>query len=229
MSAKRWKKRVGRFFTRTDPDFCLICFRKISSDRIRFHSRVCVSCFAEMDPAIRKFEVEGAIGWGFYPYNEKIRNLLYLFKGCGDIELKRVFFDPYRRWIRCFFAGYVIVPVPSSESSDRKRGFNHVEEMSKILNIPIVRCIRKSMDVKQSSLPRGKREDTRNRFEMREGFSLTGKKVLLIDDVMTTGSTIRACILLLKKQKTRKIKFIVMSYVELCRTLIDEKSRNLSE
>lgn len=182
-----------------------------------------------MDPEIRKFEAEETIGWGLYPYNEKIRNLLYLFKGCGDVELGRVFFDPYRWWIRIFFAGYVIVPVPSSDASDRKRGFNHVEEMSKILNIPIVRCIRKSIDVKQSSLPRGKRKDTRNRFEMKETVSLTGKKVLLIDDVMTTGSTLRACILLLKKQKTRKIRFIVMSYVERCRTLIDEKSRNLSE
>ena len=41
---------------------------------------------------------------------------------------------------------------------------------------------------------------------------MKNKKILLVDDVLTTGSTMKACINLLKNNQVKKLNFLAMSY-----------------
>lgn len=146
-----------------------------------------------------------------YFYNEQIRTLLYRFKGCGDYELKDIFFAYQAYWLSIRFRGYLLIPVPSSKSHDEARGFNQVEAMCGCLRLPICRYLEKRVEAKQSDLSAKMRREVGKYMAYVGPTSLKGKKILLVDDVYTTGSTAKACLRLLLKNKPKKIFFLAMS------------------
>jgi ComF family protein len=93
-----------------------------------------------------------------------------------------------------------IIPVPLHPSKRRKRGYNQSEEfgkgLSEILNIPCTEKFLKRIkstttQTKKSKLNRW--ENVNEVFEVRDSEELQGKRVLLVDDVVTTGATLEAC------------------------------------
>ena len=57
-------------------------------------------------------------------------------------------------------------------------------------------------------------EQTLTAFEARKGLDLAGKRVLLIDDVMTTGATAAACALALKRAGVRSVSLLTLARVD---------------
>ena len=145
-----------------------------------------------------------------YPYDQTAQELLYQFKGCFDIELAHVFLEYFRTYLKIKYHGYVLIPAPSSKEGDEKRGFNHVVEIFSILGLPLERCVHKTKDVKQADLTAKEREDV-EKILVIDNINLSGKKVLIVDDVYTTGSTIRSMIKLVQSRHPSKIKVLVMS------------------
>ena len=100
----------------------------------------------------------------------------------------------------------VIVPVPMSRKRKVQRGYNQAElialKASKILSIPIdTRSIVKVKEThRQSSLKRQERLTNLNdAFEVLGSCSYAGKTILLVDDIITTGSTLNECSKALKQ------------------------------
>lgn len=93
----------------------------------------------------------------------------------------------------------LIVPSPMSWARRWIRGYNQSEliaaEFAKLLQVPVARCMRKDPEVlPQASLSRKERAQlTAEHFSLRGGGVLEGQRVLLIDDVWTTGATAWAC------------------------------------
>jgi len=100
-----------------------------------------------------------------------------------------------------FFSGIdLIVPVPLSRHRLRQRGYNQSERLakgiSKVTSIPVdTTCIERTKDnPTQTHLTLDeRRENVANIFRARNVNHLNGKHILLVDDVITTGSTMRAC------------------------------------
>lgn len=100
-----------------------------------------------------------------------------------------------------FFDGIdVIVPVPLARKRLRKRGYNQslyiAKGIKEITDIPIVdnAVRRNTFTESQTHKSRWMRyENVEHAFELRNPGLLRGKHVLIVDDVMTTGSTILAC------------------------------------
>lgn len=136
---------------------------------------------------------------------------LYQFKGCYDIELSSIFLENYLDYIKIKFKNYILVPAPSHISHDEKRGFNHVITIFKNLNMPIVSCFFKEKDMKQSSLSFSERKNIKNIIKIHDGAYLKGKNILLVDDVFTSGSTIRTMINLVNEFHPKKLKVLVLS------------------
>ena len=193
---------------------CKICFNPI--EPLSFHqvitkdATICHDCLIKLEPVLRTFFVDDVECFHIYFYTEKIKELLYQFKGCYDYELRSVFLEYYIHYLNFKFKNYIIVPAPSSEKGDQERGYNHVEEMFSFLNLKMLKCVHKTKDVKQADLTTKEREKIGNVLVI-DDVDLSKKKILLVDDVYTTGSTIKSMIKLVKEKGAKKVKVLLMS------------------
>lgn len=107
-----------------------------------------------------------------------------------------------------FFGGFdemdLIVPVPLHPLRRVGRGFNQsqylAEEAAHIWNIPAAGCLLRIRNTKQQSLlpPKDREKNVRGAFRLKDSIDIKEKAVLLVDDVMTTGSTVNECARVLK-------------------------------
>lgn len=99
------------------------------------------------------------------------------------------------------------VAVPMTKSEKRKRGYNQAELIAKAVigkrDIPLIKgaLIRKNVKVSQHELSAKERaEAVCRQYEAAENIDLSGKTILLTDDVVTTGATLDRCAYLLKEK-----------------------------
>ena len=197
---------------------CKICFKEIGENSLLNLTNkeidICNRCFQEIKMHFFKFSVLGYNAISIYRYDEKVQALLYQFKGCFDFELFDVFFGRIYRELSLRYRGYVLMPVPSYKEDDEIRKFNHGEEMFKILKLPIRKMISKTKKVKQATSTSTKRKEIGKHLVLTDTSDLSNYKILLVDDVYTTGSTMKACIKLIEKLHPKKIEILVMSKTE---------------
>ena len=172
---------------------------------------LCRKCYEEMKPKFFRFKVGKAKATAVYPYEEKVRSTLFQFKGCYDYELKDVFLNYPKPLLRARFRGFTIIPAPSSDAHNAQRGFNHVQEMFSCLGLPMLLALKKVGDVKQTTLDYAQRQSVKERISYVGPKDLSGKKILLVDDVFTTGATIKACQAFIEKRHPKTIQILVMS------------------
>ncbi len=90
-----------------------------------------------------------------------------------------------------------IVPVPMSRAKERKRGYNQAERLARALgrriDVKTEMLLTKPGERKtQSRLPKNERaQNVRGAFKASP--RANGKAILLVDDICTTGETLRAC------------------------------------
>lgn len=196
---------------------CKLCFKdfEISSLRtlVNKNIHVCDRCFDEFEPKFIPFTIEGYKGIAIYEYDERMRKLIYQFKGCYDIELGEIFLEQYIRMIKFRYKGYYVVHIPSYEIDDIRREFNHVKEAFKALNLPALDLISKIDEYKQSDQKAVDRPNIIKHLKVSDLEKVKNKKLLIVDDVVTTGSTLKSSIELLKKGRPKDIKILTIAKV----------------
>lgn len=112
----------------------------------------------------------------------------------------------------------VMIPVPLHPKRKRQRGFNQaqliVKELSRLKHIEIVEeCLVKNRNTPpQTLLDEEEREkNVSGAFGIKKGENIKGKVVLLVDDVYTTGSTIRECSSVLKEAGAKEVRAITLA------------------
>ena len=195
--------------------FCKICFKEIKDNSFYAFSHkdniICESCFSTLKAKFINFKIGSIDALSIYDYNEAIKKLIYTFKGCYDYELKDVFLTRYLSYLKLLYKGYIVVPVPSSEIDNQKRGFNHVKEVFKNLGLPMVDVLKKVNKEKQSSKTSKDRLKVNKNIESCNIEQVKDKKVLIVDDIYTTGATMFRSIELVKKGKPKVIKVLVLA------------------
>lgn len=114
----------------------------------------------------------------------------------------------------------IIVFVPMTESELKKRGFNQAEllamEVGRRLDIPVLPALVKIKDTSQQKELKGK-----DRASNLEGAfaclfeQVKGRKILLVDDVFTTGATANECANTLLKAKAREVCVLTAAVTKL--------------
>ena len=198
---------------------CNLCFKNYSDNSLIYlfnnNLKYCKQCLNSIHAKFIKFDVDGIHALSLFDYDDKIQSLIYQFKGCFDYELRDVFLNRYYRELSILYHGYWIIPIPSFELDDEERGFNHVVEIFSFLKLPILNILRKTEKVKQATSGFKARKNISKFLELKKEIDLSSKKVLLVDDVYTTGSTMKAAINLVKKLHPKKIKVLVISKTKL--------------
>lgn len=194
---------------------CLICFKKVNiTDLCRFFNGkipICQACQTEMEPKFIKFRVDNHKATFLYDYNPFIRKLIYQYKGCYDYELHQVFLDRYAKEIKLRYFDRVIIPIPSYQNEDEQRGFNHVIETFKSIGLNMLNILEKTEKHKQALSSFKQRKEVYKYLELKSYPDLSKKKVLIVDDVYTTGSTMKSAIHLIEKLNPKKIDVLVVA------------------
>ena len=105
-----------------------------------------------------------------------------------------------------------------SKKRKKQRGYNQsiliAREISKKANIGLVtNCLYKTKNtIEQSKLNREEREkNAQNVYELKNGKIIENKKILLLDDIYTTGNTVNSCCEVLKQANPKKIGVLVLA------------------
>ena len=106
----------------------------------------------------------------------------------------------------------LITWVPLSRKRLRERGFDQAEKLArvvgKLLDTPVIPVLRKVRHTAQQSLltdPAARKANALNAYEVLPGLDLAGKRVMLIDDVTTSGATFSECARVLRMEGAESI------------------------
>ena len=167
---------------------------------------LCVKCRRKMKFHHQRFKIDGKDAETFYEYDSLFKDLLLQYKECGDEALKDVFLYGLSDYIKAKYHGYNLLYAPSTLEKRKQRGFDHLEEIYGELKMAKVNGL--SMKNELSQYGKNRRE----RVKMCDNYRFIGDyggKILIADDVITTGSTIKGIIKVLPK--TAKIKIIALA------------------
>lgn len=194
---------------------CLVCFKKLNYKGLYsyvFKPCICHDCFKKMNRKPIYKKIDKIKIYTLFPYENDIVSLIYRLKGCNDIALAPIFLSYDLPVLKLIFHSYIIVPAPSYEQKNIARGFNHVEMIFQTLNLPMQRVLYKKKDFKQANLNKAQRKEATNYIGIKKCDYLTNKKILLVDDIITTGYTLSKCVSLLKQLSPKCVKIMTIAY-----------------
>jgi ComF family protein len=159
-----------------------------------------------------------AFSFGFY--EGSLRSLIHLFKYSGMKPLARRLGEHLCRALEDGASFDVVVPVPLHWRKGWRRGFNQAEllarEVARRRGTSVLRALRrKRPTATQAGLTSaGRRRNVAGAFLLRSGADVRGKRILLVDDVMTTGATANACANALKRGGAKSVSLATLARVD---------------
>lgn len=165
---------------------------------------ICAQCCA-VETVIRRARAIGE-------YEGTLREIIHALKYSRRHSLARPLAELMRRRGRDLLDDVdCVVPVPLHSRREYQRGFNQSHEIARHLGRPVanvlVRCRATRAQVELAADRR--RANVLGAFRLRRGLFRTShirrKRMLLIDDVSTTGSTLEACALVLKESGASEV------------------------
>lgn len=146
-----------------------------------------------------------------WEYNDAFRSTLIQYKECYDEALKDVFLYPVRKKIRHYLCGYTLILMPSTKERLEERGFSHLKFMFSSLKLPMLEPFITESNQKGKTLK--ERKEIGKTMYLKENIHLP-YKIALVDDVYTTGSTLRAALSNIDI-KAHKIKIYTVARVPI--------------
>ena len=168
---------------------CRFCRRKYENRCIRRELAHCSCCVAPLS------------------YEGAVRDSLLRYKFRGVAAYGAVYADFLAKCIdESQFSCDIITWVPLSRRRLRKRGYDQArilaEETAKLLNLPCEKLLEKRVDTKPQSGMRdaeSRRKNAKGIYVCCAPSKTSGRRVLLIDDIVTTGATLSECAAALKQ------------------------------
>ncbi|RDU37593.1 ComF family protein [Neobacillus piezotolerans] len=145
-----------------------------------------------------------------YVYNDFLKEVIARFKYRGDYILAKVFSELAAEEIRKLKPD-ILVPIPLSPERMYERGFNQAEAIVRESGLRYEMLIARDHGEKQSKKSREARIHLPQVFRLVENPVCTGKNILLIDDIYTTGSTLRHAAKLLKGEGACQIMSLTIA------------------
>jgi len=155
----------------------------------------------------------------------KVRNLIHSLKYKGRKDIGIFLGEEFGKILRTcppFSQSMIIIPVPLHQKKYLKRGYNQSEQfavgLSSSMGIPYTSHYlwRKSETETQTHKSRFSRwENVKDIFFIKDPVKITGTRILLVDDVVTTGATLESCVSALSAVPGISIAVATIAYARL--------------
>ncbi|MFS8651330.1 MAG: ComF family protein [Caldibacillus sp.] len=209
-----------------EPLLCEPCTAKL--ERIEGKTcRICGRPFSKIDDSFKKGDIcldcyrwEENAAWrgvltrniSLYMYNDFIKDVLARYKYRGDYELVRIFVPEFNRTIARIEYD-LLVPIPLSSERLYERGFNQTEALIQEAGRVAHPLLKRIHSEKQAKKSRSERIQSPNVFTLNDTeeeakaaiSDIEGKTILLIDDIYTTGTTLRQAATVLRQAGAEKV------------------------
>ena len=146
-----------------------------------------------------------------------LKKALWMLKYQGVKQLAKPLAELIREriWKKLEMENWLVVPVPLSKKKLRNRGYNQAELIAKELSGNVRPDILfKKFHTKSQVEVKDKEERLMNiigSFEIKNPQAIRGEKIILIDDVLTTGATLREAKKVLKSAGAKKVVGVVVA------------------
>ncbi|MDP4224467.1 MAG: ComF family protein [Bacteroidota bacterium] len=223
-----WEDLISLLF----PRLCYGCGNHL----MRNEKLICTECFVLIprtnfhlkpdNPVAQLFwgrcRIEKAAAFSYYTKDSRIRRLIHQLKYKGIKEIGPEFGRIYARTLKDseFLEGIdLIIPVPLHPSKKRKRGFNQSdlisEGISSVSGIPVNTKVMERRKVTGTQTRKSRYDrwtNVEDIFRITDMSLIEGKHILLVDDVITTGSTVEACTNEILKANEAKVSVIALAF-----------------
>jgi len=225
-------KMFEEFIQLIYPRLCPACQKQLLTDE----KILCASCLyflprtnyhqSEEHPLQKIFWgrvlVENVTAFFFFEKGSSYRRILHQIKYQGQkklgFEMGKMFGQDLKK--SSFMQTDLIVPVPLHPKKERKRGYNQSDVIAKGLATALGKPINNQLLIRMIENPTQTSKSRYERWENVDGiFRLTdpdfieNQHILLVDDVLTTGSTIEACAATLLSVPGVSVSIAVLAYV----------------
>jgi competence protein ComFC len=188
---------------------CRVCSRPFSNLAEMFrHGDMCHDCKRWEEDEQWKGYLEKNVS--LYLYNDFLKELIARYKFRGDYVLAKVFAEPLKELIHSMNAD-LLVPIPLSKERLYERGFNQAAALLVEAGYPTPDILSRIHSEKQSKKSRSDRIQLPQVFEINPSTSLQNKKVVLMDDIYTTGSTLRHAAKLIKEAGAASVQALTLA------------------
>lgn len=173
------------------------------------HGEVCKNCKA-------KFYFDNILIATYY--NEIIQKLIKLFKYRGCKEIKTYFRDMLLNLLKFHdLDNYFLTFVPLHKSREKWRGFNQAfllaEDIATQIKMPLLTTlVREKNGIFQSYQNKIERmELISSHFALKDDAIISNKKILIVDDIISTGATLNECAKVLKEAGAKEVLGLVVA------------------
>ena len=189
--------------------FCIKC--RLSLPKTDFHNQpqnVLVNRFAG------KVNIEDAYAYLYFRKGSIVQHIMYNIKYKGKKEAAAFLGELYGNDIIEKQSDLdLILPVPLHKTRERRRGFNQSTwfaiGLSKTLNVELCQTALKRVKAKESQTKKNRMErweNVKDVYKITNSSLVEGKRILLVDDVITTGATCEVCAKLLLDNGAAKVE-----------------------
>ena len=194
------------------PPVCFKCAEPLPP--YGFHRSICSPC--------RSLRPHYDRGFALVRYQDSTKTIFHQIKFQKKLWLLQIFFGLLRNFSTSSEIGNyeMIVPIPLDSTREWERGFNQASVIAKMLErvnrnqtIQVRKILKKKRKtIPQSQLKRRERLNNLNGvFTLKKRGQARGKRILLVDDIFTTGSTVNECARILKEDGAERVDFFTIA------------------
>lgn len=215
---------AGFFYPITRKSFCDVCAHQLSRIENKVLCRLCGRELERLPEPLRStihldlctdceswdtHSTVEVMNRSVYRYTPFVKEVIARFKFRGDACLAEGFQSPLREVYRRFFRGSIIIPIPLSRERLAVRFFNQAEVLAVQLPVPsiplLIRSVHQEKQSKKTRMERMRMNENPFTINPDVKTRIEGRCVLVVDDIYTTGTTVRQAAAVLQTLQPKKI------------------------
>ncbi|PIC56251.1 amidophosphoribosyltransferase [Sporosarcina sp. P12(2017)] len=171
-----------------------------------FACPICFEKFERIDQIIEDDVLDSV--HSLYAYNEAGREYLHQFKFMQDVALAQIFAPSLRSVLN--ESQKIVVPIPMHPINKRKRTFSQVDALLEAAKIPYQSLLEKTTESVMGEKSRSERLAMTELFHVTADIQRNEAVYVLVDDIYTTGTTLRHAAEALKQRGVQRVEAVTL-------------------